>query len=202
MRSGILGGTFDPIHIAHLIIAEEARVSLGLEEVVFIPTGEPWLKSEGPVSPGRLRLQMARLAIDSNPFFRVSGLEIDRPGPTYTVDTLEALRQEWGPEAEMYFILGMDTLEDLPKWKEPERLLQLCSPVVFARPEHSQSVLEELESLLPGLREKVRFLDGPHMGISSTEIRGRVAQGRSIRYLVPPPVEQFIAEQGLYSNQS
>ena len=201
MRIGILGGTFDPIHIAHLIIAEEARVSLDLEEVVFIPAGEPWVKSEDPVSPGELRLQMVRLAIATNPFFRVSSLEIDREGQTYTVDTLEALRQEWGPETEVYFILGMDTLSGLPRWKEPERLLQLCIPVVFARPEHSQSALEELESLLPGLRDKVLFLEGPHMGISSTEIRGKVSRGVSIRYLVPIQVEQFIAEQGLYSGK-
>ena len=202
MRIGILGGTFDPIHIAHLIIAEEARVSLDLEEVVFIPAGEPWVKSENPVSPRELRLQMVRLAIASNPFFRASGLEIDREGPTYTVDTLEALRWEWGSETEVYFILGMDTLAGLPRWKEPARLLQLCVPVVFARPEHSQqAALDEMESLLPGLREKVQFLEGPLIGISSTEIRERVARGMSIRYLVPAPVEQFIDEQDLYSDK-
>ena len=198
MRIGILGGTFDPIHIAHLIVAEEARIYLSLEEVVFIPAGEPWLKAEHPVSPKELRLQMVRLAVASNPFFRVLALEIERPGPTYTVDTLEILRREWGPTAELYFILGMDTLVDLPRWKEPERVLEICTPVVFARRENSSSVLEELETQLPGLRKKTQVLDGPTVDISGTELRRRVMQGISIRYLVPFKVEQFIAEHGLY----
>jgi len=198
MRVGILGGTFDPIHIAHLIVAEEARIHLSLEEVVFIPAGEPWLKTEHPVSPKELRLQMVRLAVASNPFFRVLALEIERPGPTYTVDTLEILRREWGPTAELYFILGMDTLVDLPRWKEPERVLELCTPVVFARRKNSSSVLEELEPQLPGLQKKVQVLGGPIIDISGTELRRRVMQGISIRYLVPLKVEQFIAEHGLY----
>ena len=198
MRIGVLGGTFDPIHSAHLIIAEEARERLCLEEVVFIPAGKPWMKEQQPVSPGRLRLQMLRLAVAPNPFFRVSNLELERSGATYTVETLEALRAEIGKEAEMYFIVGMDTLEELHRWKEPERLLELCTPVVFARPGHSDAVLEELEIPLPGLREKVRVMEGPAIGISSTEIRRRVANGSTIRYLVPHEVEQFIAEHGLY----
>ncbi len=198
MRIGILGGTFDPIHIAHLIIAEEARVRLSLEEVVFIPAGEPWLKTELSLTPGELRLQMVRLAVASNPFFRTSAVEIERPGPTYSVDTLETLHEEWGPDAEAYFILGMDTIVDLPRWKEPHRFLELCTPVVFARPEYSRSALEEVVSQLPGLQEKAHVLEEPNIGVSGTEIRRRVAQGISIRYLVPLKVEQFIVEHGLY----
>jgi len=198
MRIGILGGTFDPIHIAHLIIAEEARVRLGLDQVVFMPAGEPWLKAEHPVTPGVLRLRMVRLAIVSNPSFQASAVEIERPGPTYTVDTLETLREEWGPEAETHFILGMDILEDLPRWKAPERLMELCTLVAFVRPEHSRSALGALETRLPGIREKVQVLNGPTIAVSGTEIRRRVAQGISIRYLVPDKVEQFIAEHGLY----
>lgn len=201
MRIGILGGTFDPIHIAHLVVAEEARVRLSLEEVLFIPAGQPGLKAEQSISPGEIRLQMVRLAIESNPFFGVSALEIERPGPTYSVDTLEALRREWGPQVELHFILGMDTLVDLPRWKEPQRFLELCTPVAFVRPEHSRAVLEELEARLPGLKDKVQVLDGPTIGISGTELRRRVARGISIRYLVPVKVEQFIAEHGLYRDE-
>ncbi|MEE8442696.1 MAG: nicotinate-nucleotide adenylyltransferase [Dehalococcoidia bacterium] len=198
MRIGILGGTFDPVHIAHLVVAEEARIHFSLEEVVFIPAGEPWLKAEQPVSPAELRLQMVSLAVESNPFFRVSAMEIERPGTTYSVDTLEVLHKEIGPQAELYFILGMDALLDLPRWKEPGRFLEMCVPVAFARPEHSCEVLKELDKRVPGLKERVQLMDGPAIGISGTEVRRRVAQGISIRYLVPPKVEQFIAEHGLY----
>lgn len=198
MRIGVLGGTFDPIHIAHLVVAEEARERLSLEEVVFMPAGQPWLKAEQSISPGALRLQMVRLAVESNPFFQVSALEIDRPGPTYSVDTLEVLRRERGPQVELYFILGMDTLLDLPRWKEPQRFLELCIPVAVVRPGHSRAILEELEARLPGLRKRVQVLDGPTIGISGTALRQRVARGISIRYLVPFKVEQFIAEHGLY----
>ncbi|MBI4201460.1 MAG: nicotinate-nucleotide adenylyltransferase [Chloroflexi bacterium] len=198
MRLGILGGTFDPIHVGHLIIAEEARVRLSLEEVVFIPTGQPWLKAVQPVSPGELRLQMVRLAVAENPFFRASALELERPGPTYTVDTLAAVHKEWGPGVEVYFIMGTDTLVDLPRWKEPRRFLELCVPVVYARPNHSREAWEELERQLPGLGERVRRIETPLIGVNGTEIRRRVACGISIRYLVPARVERFIAEHGLY----
>ena len=198
MRVGILGGTFDPIHLAHLIIAEEARVRLGLEEVVFIPTGQPWLKADKPVTPAELRLQMVKLAIQSNPFFRASSLELDRPGLTYTVDTLEALRDEWGPEVEMHFILGMDALLSLPQWKEPQRLLDMCVPVVFTRPGFPLSLLEGLKNQFPILKGKLNLLEDPEIGISGTEIRRRLAGGLSARYLVPLEVERFISKHGLY----
>lgn len=201
MNVGVLGGTFDPIHVAHLILAEEARVCLALEEVVFVVAGAPWMKADYAVSPADLRLQMVRLAVASNPFFRASSVEVERPGPTYTVDTLEALRQEWGPEAEVFFLLGMDALVDLPRWKEPARFLEMCRLVVFARPGHDLSVLDEAEAQLPGLKKRVKVLEGPSLGISSTEIRRRIALGKSVRYLVPAMVERFIAEHGLYSSQ-
>ena len=199
MRIGVLGGTFDPVHIAHLVIAEEARMRLSLEEVVFIPTGQPWLKADKPVSPGEQRLEMVRLAISSNPFFRASSVELDRSGLTYSVDTLEALQQEWGPGAEIYFILGMDALLTLPQWKEPARLLELCTPVVFTRPDQPSSALDDLVNQLPGLKEKLQLVEGPQIGVSGTEIRRRVAAGTSTRYLVPLAVEQFIAQHGIYT---
>ncbi len=201
MRVGVLGGTFDPIHIAHLIIAEEARVCLALEEVVFVVAGAPWMKADYAVSPADLRLQMVHLAVVSNPFFRASAVELERPGPTYTVDTLEALSQEWGTEMDVFFLLGMDALVDLPRWKDPGRFLRLCTPVVFARPGLNMSALDDVEAQLPGMKKRTRVLDGPSIGVSSAEIRRRVAQGKSIRYLVPAQVERFIVEHGLYRSQ-
>ena len=201
MRIGILGGTFDPVHIAHLIVAEEARIQLDLEEVVFIPTGQPWLKAAQPVSPANLRMEMVRVAIASNPFFRLSSIEVDRPGPTYTLDTLVALREEWGREAELHFILGADALQELPRWNEPNRIIELCTPVVFSRPEYINVSLEELEDALPGIAGKVRVLRDPQIGVSGTEIRRRVAGGTSIRYLVPEGVERFIIDNRLYCKE-
>ncbi|MCZ6614854.1 MAG: nicotinate-nucleotide adenylyltransferase [Chloroflexi bacterium] len=201
MRIGILGGTFDPIHIAHLIVAEEARVQLNLKEVVFIPVGQPWLKADQPVSPANLRMEMVRVAIASNPFFRVSSIEVDRPGPTYTLDTLVALREELGREAELHFILGTDALQDLPRWKEPNRILELCTPVVFTRPEYENVSPTRMEEALPGIAKKVRVLRDPQIGVSGTEIRRRVADGTSIRYLVPEGVERFIMEHRLYCKE-
>ena len=197
-RIGILGGTFDPIHIAHLIIAEEARVQLSLEEVVFIPAGQPWLKADQPISPARIRIEMVRIAVAANPFFRVSSIEMDRPGPTYTHDTLRALREQWGQEVELYFILGADALQELPRWKEPERVLELCTPVVFSRPEYNTVSLEQLDEALPGISKKARLLRDPQIGVSGTEIRRRIAEGTSVRYLVPEGVERFILEHRLY----
>ena len=201
MRIGILGGTFDPIHIAHLIIAEEARVQLGLEEVVFIPAGQPWLKEDQPISPAQLRMEMVRIAIAANPFFRVSPIEVDRPGPTYTHDTLLALREEWGSGAELYFVLGADSLQELPRWKEPKRILELCTPVVFSRPGCTAVSLEKLDEALPGIGKRVRLLRDPQIGVSGTEIRRRVAEGTSVRYLIPEGVERFILEHRLYCKE-
>lgn len=199
MRIGVIGGTFDPVHNAHLAIAEEARMRLSLEEVVFIPTGQPWLKADKPVSPGEQRLEMVRLAISSNPFFRASSVELDRPGPTYSVDTLEALQQDWDPWPEIYFILGMDAFLTLPQWKEPARLLELCIPVVFTRPDQPPLALDDLVNQLPGLKEKLQIVEGPQIGVSGTDIRRRVAAGTSTRHLVPLAVEQFIVQHGLYT---
>ena len=201
MRVGVLGGTFDPIHLAHLIVAEEARVRLALDHVVFIPAGEPWLKAVQPVTPPQVRLEMVRQAVACNSHFRVSSLEVERPGPSYSVDTLDTLRREEGPDAELYFILGMDAIADLPHWHAPERFLDLCTPVVFARTDHGAAGLDELEHRLPGVKNRATFLEGPVIEISSTDIRRRVALGESIRYLVPTPVERFITEHGLYSQE-
>ncbi len=196
MNIGILGGTFDPIHIGHLVVAEEARVRLGLSEVLFIPAGQPWLKQDRAITPAVHRVRMVHRAIADNPHFGLSTLEVERHGPSYTVDTLTMLREQLGSETIFFFIVGRDALEELPLWKEPQRVIQLCRLVVA--PRIGSRDLRHLGRVIPGLLEKVIQLDMPVIGISSTEIRQRVAQGLSIRYLVPANTEEYIREHGLY----
>ena len=200
MQIGILGGTFDPIHIAHLIIAEEARMRFQLQKVVFIPTGRPWLKGGNRITEGSLRLEMVRLATASNPAFDSSSIEIDRPGLTYSVDTLEELAGQWGQDIEINFIIGVDSLLSLPRWKDPERLLELCTFTAVTRPGYSPDALEEVKRRYPVLERKLGLIEGPSIGVSGTEIRRRVASGLSVKYLVPPEVERFIMERGLYKD--
>lgn len=198
MKLGVMGGTFDPVHLGHLIIAEEARVQLGLARVLFIPTGQPWLKEGRTISAARHRLAMTRLAVADNPAFAVSRLEVDRPGPTYTVETLRQLHQRHGPGLELFFILGADSLETLPRWVEPARVLELSTLVAVPRPGHPDPAPGALEALAPGSRQQLRLLSEVHVGIGGTALRQRVAAGLSIRYWVPRPVEGYIAQHGLY----
>ena len=198
MRIGIAGGTFDPIHVAHLIIAEEARVRLGLEEVRFVPAGDPWMKSGTSLSSAHHRLTMVRLAIASNPFFRASSVEIDRPGPTYTVDTLEQVRSEVEDAVEIYLIMGSDSINEFHRWKAPSRVLELCTLVSAPRAGCKELDLTALEAVSPSARQKVVVLERPHLDISGTEIRQRISHGLSVRYQVPWEVEQYIYRYGLY----
>lgn len=198
MDIGVIGGTFDPIHIGHLIVAEEARLRLGLSQVVFVPAGQPWLKQDKDISPGEHRLEMIRLAIAPNTFFRASTVELERHGPSYTVDTLAALKRELGPEANLYFILGIDALAGLPTWREPQKIVELCHLVAAKRPEASDLDLQSLERSVPGMSSRVIILDNPLIDISSSEIRQRVAEGKSIHEMVPEAVERYIREKRLY----
>ncbi|MBI4233019.1 MAG: nicotinate-nucleotide adenylyltransferase [Chloroflexi bacterium] len=198
MRLGILGGTFDPVHLGHLIIAEEARVHLSLQRVLFIPAGQPWLKEGRAISPGVHRLAMVRLAVQDNPFFAVSSVEVDHPGPSYTIDTLAALRREYEEAADIYFILGLDALHDLHRWHEPAGILRASTLVAVARPGSRRFAPSSLEELLPGASRRVLILPCPLIGISGTEIRRRVAEGRSIRYFVPRAVAEYIQYHSLY----
>ncbi len=198
MDISVLGGTFDPIHMGHLIIAEEARLRLGLSQVVFVPAGQPWLKQDRDISPGEHRLEMIRLAIAPNAFFRASTVELERPGPSYTVDTLADLRRELGEEANLYFILGLDALAGLATWRQPQKIVELCHLVAARRPEARDLDLQSLERSITGISHRVIILDNPLIDISSSEIRQRVAEGKSIREMVPEAVEQYIREQGLY----
>ena len=196
MNIGVLGGTFDPIHMGHLIVAEEARIKLGFSEVLFVPAGQPWLKLDRTITPAVHRVEMVRRAIADNPHFKLSTLEVERPGPSYTVDTLAMLRKQLGREASFFFILGRDALAELPLWKEAEKLVQLCRLVVA--PRLGSKDLKHLEKIIPGLLDKVIQLDMPVIGISSSGIRQRLAQGLPIRYLVPSEVEKYITKQKLY----
>jgi nicotinate-nucleotide adenylyltransferase len=190
------------VHLGHLIIAEEARVRLKLDQVVFTPAGQPWLKSRQPVSPAGHRLRMVELVVASNRFFRVSSSEMDRSGPTYTVDTLEELRRSLGPDTGLYFIVGMDALEQFHRWKEPEKLLELCNLVVVSRPGHQSVDINSLVGQYPPAGERLILLTVPRIEISSTEIRRRVSEGISIRYLVPESVEEYILEHQLYRDNN
>jgi len=199
MRVGVFGGTFDPIHIGHLVSAEEVRVKLSLEHVVFVPAGLPPHKLDHVMSPVEHRLAMVELAIASNPHFAVSRVDVDRFGPCYTVDTIELLRDEWGADVEIYFIMGSDSLLDILTWHNPRRLIRLCRLAVVSRPGY-QVDLDELDALLPGVASRVQTLNAPELAISSTDIQRRVREGLSIKYQVPEAVEAYIYQHKLYQN--
>jgi nicotinate-nucleotide adenylyltransferase len=198
MRVGIFGGTFDPIHLGHLAVARSIQSSLGLDNVVFVPAGQPWLKADTPVSRVEDRVQMLRLALARRRALELSTLEADRPGPSYTVDTMETLQRQLGSSADLFFLLGSDALMDIAKWKEPQRLIQLCQLVAFARPGFGLPTMEALEVAVPGISMRVVFAEVPQVNIRATDIRRRIAEGRSIQRLVPRAVERYILEHGLY----
>lgn len=198
MKIGILGGTFDPVHNGHIKVAEEVRSQLDLTKVVFLPASQPWLKSDRPISPAAHRVEMVRLAIATYPYFELSLVEINRFGPSYTVDTIEELRGKLGTGAELFFILGWDSFPHLPRWKEPTRLIKLCRLVVVPRPGYKLPDLKQLETLIPGLLKNVILLDRPEIDVSATQIRKRVVEGLSISHLVPAPVAEYIKQKKLY----
>jgi nicotinate-nucleotide adenylyltransferase len=198
MKTGILGGTFDPIHKGHLAVAEEVRLRLNLDEVLFIPVGRPWRKASSPILPARHRVEMVRLAITDRPSFRVSTIEVEREGPSYTVDTLEEIHLGLGGTDEIFFIVGWDSLTELPNWRRPERIIRLCQLVAVPRPGYFPPDLKSLEDSVPDIRERVILLNGPEVDVSASQIRQRVASGLPISGLVPEAVEKYIREHGLY----
>jgi nicotinate-nucleotide adenylyltransferase len=197
MRIGVLGGTFDPIHLGHLAIAEEARDLLQLEEVCFVPAGAPWMKVGQPLSAAYDRLSMVRLAVEDNPFFRVSTIELERPGPSYTVDTLRKLQEDYGPDARLFFILGSDAFARFGEWKDPEGILAMATLAVVDRLGARISEASIREQV--GDAGRVERVRGVRLEISAVDIRRRVAEGASIRYLAPEPVERYIYARGLYT---
>jgi len=201
VKIGVLGGTFDPVHNGHLIVAEEARRRLNLAEVLFVPAGQPWLKADSTILAAEHRVRMVRLAIAGEPDFKLSTMEIDRAGPSYTVDTIAALQAQLGAGDELFFILGWDSLAQLPQWREPSRLITICRLVAVPRPGYPCPDLNSLEAVIPGLSRSLILLDKPEVDIGATEIRNRVAHGLSIDHLVPEPVDEYIKKHKLYLTQ-
>jgi nicotinate-nucleotide adenylyltransferase len=196
-RLGILGGTFDPIHIGHLILAEEAWYQLGLEKVLLVPAGDPPHKRNRRLSPVEHRVAMIESAIADNPHFELSRVDVDRPGPHYTVDMVRLHLDQYGPGTDLYFLMGLDSLADLPNWHQPKELVELCNLVALSRPD-SGLEWHTLEEQLPGVRWRVIFLPMPELQISSHRLQQRVRQGRPLRYQVLPAVERYIQEHCLY----
>jgi len=200
MRVGVFGGTFDPVHLGHLILAEQCREQAALDQVWFVPAARPPHKLERSLTPFPQRLEMLSLAVAGHPAFRIDDLEKNRPGPSYTVDTLEELHQRC-PDTEWSLILGSDSLPDLPRWREPARIVALAELLIVARPDWPTPSAEELRAAL-GLPSEAplrsRLVAAPLIGISSHDLRRRVHDGRSIRYLVPRAVECYIDNHGLY----
>ncbi len=231
MNTGILGGTFDPVHLGHLILAEQARAHLGLDRVLFVPAGQPWRKSHRAITPAAHRLAMLRLAIGDGAVedrddgvsdgagdadrrgdsrdardgaFEISEIELRRPGPTYTADTLAQLAAEH-PDDAFYFIIGADSLADLPNWHEPQRILREATLAVAPRGDDVavdiDATAQALRVPAADLKSSIAELPMPRIEITSTDIRARVREGRSIRYLVPAAVEAYIAEHRLYEGE-
>ena len=200
MRLGIFGGTFDPIHLAHLLLAESCREACHLDKVLFVPAAcSPHKTDQQPSSDGA-RVEMLKLAIGGHPDFDVSTIEIDRGGVSYTVDTLDRIRHQQ-PAGELFLLMGADSLADLPTWREPSRICQLATPCIVSRPSSPVVNLEGLARLVTA--EKLAEIEQslvkmPQLDISSSDLRQRVASGRSIRYRTPRAVEKFIEMQGLY----
>ncbi|HEX78956.1 MAG TPA: nicotinate-nucleotide adenylyltransferase [Dehalococcoidia bacterium] len=198
MKIGVLGGTFDPVHIGHLAVADEVKARLGLAEVLFIPTGQPWFKADVGILPAEYRLEMVRLAIAGKPGLELSDMEIKREGPTYTVDTIAELRRQSSGEDELYFIVGWDKLTELPGWRQPECLVSMCRLVAVPRVGCPVPDLDALEGAIPGISQRVVMLDKPQIDVSASIIRQRVRRGLPISRLVPEAVERYIREKGLY----
>ena len=199
MRVGVLGGTFDPVHLGHLAIAEEVRIKLDLDRVIFIPAGQPRLRADEYLTPAIDRLRMVELATGDNPRFQVCDIEIQRSGPTFTVDTLVELGQRLDPDTSLYFIVGADILGHFHRWKDPEKVLEACHLVVVSRAGHQDDDWPEWFQGADSAKDKVTQLEIPMVDISGTEIRRRASLGESVRHLVPDLVAEYIQDRKLYA---
>jgi nicotinate-nucleotide adenylyltransferase len=195
IRLGVFGGTFDPIHFGHLRMAEEARELFALNTVLFVPNFVSPFKLDRTVTPGPLRVEMIRQAIADNPYFAIDGREIERSGPSYSVDTLRGLKAEYR-DADLYFLTGTDAVKGLPGWKSPEELLGLARFIAAARPGVEKK--DVLAALPDAWEDRILFLPMPELDISSTDLRVRAREGKSLRYLTPRTVEEFVREHRLY----
>ena len=196
-RIGLFGGTFDPPHLGHLILASEAQSQLELDRLLWILTPEPPHKQEQLITSIDHRLAMVELAIKDNPAFELSRIELDRPGPHYTLDTIKLIAEQ-NPNADIIPVIGGDSLRDLPKWHEPQKLVYACHWIGVMRRPNEESNLDELESQLPGISSKVHYVDAPLLEIASREIRSRIAKGHSVRYYLPATVYEYINQHHLY----
>ncbi|MHB8513171.1 MAG: nicotinate-nucleotide adenylyltransferase [Actinomycetota bacterium] len=195
IRIGVMGGTFNPIHNGHLVAADEALVAFDLDEVLFVPAGKPWQKTGAEVAPAEDRYLMTVIATSAHPKFRVSRIEIDREGPTYTADTLKLLRDNLGP-VELFFITGADAVLDILTWKDPADVLRQARFIACTRPGYD---IEQLSKAMPvGMEDRIDTMVIPALAISSTDIRLRVRERRPIRYLMPEGVATYIEKAGLY----
>ncbi|HON87045.1 MAG TPA: nicotinate-nucleotide adenylyltransferase [Bacillota bacterium] len=200
---GIMGGTFDPIHYGHLRAAEEVLQGFGLRRVVFVPSGRPPHKSPAEVTSAEHRYMMAELATADNPNFEVSRIEIDREGPSYTIDTLREFRSALGSDTKIYFITGLDAIVDVYTWNEFEHLFELAEFIAVSRPGYSVETLGTLEKVIgPERFSKIHHFPITLLAIASREIRQRVKEGRSIRYLVPESVRLYVEKGGLYTEST
>ena len=197
MKVGILGGTFDPVHVGHLSIAEVALEQASLDRVLFVPAGHPRLKQGEPTASVKHRLEMVRLATADNPKFNVCDLEAFRSGPTYTVDTLTELSDELGPDLELFFILGLDVLRKLDMWKDPARMLRLCKILVFDRPGEQNFDWSEFYRKVPEANQRIRVVTATPMDISATELRRNIAAGIEVEGQIPKSVVGYIQDQRL-----
>jgi len=197
-KIGIMGGTFDPIHIGHLVTAETVRIEYDLDRVLFIPAGNPPHKQDFVVTPSIHRYIMTVMATYSNPYFFVSAIEMERPGPSYTVDTILELMEQYGAGIELYFIMGADAVQELPTWNNVDRLLELCPVVAATRPGCSSAIDDIIHYFGTLGKQRIHRLATPELEISSTDIRERVRTSRSIKYIVPDSVENYILKEKLY----
>jgi len=200
LKLGVIGGTFDPPHYGHLTLAENARVQLQLDRVLFVLAGWPPHKPGQPITPSHQRVAMVRAAIAGNPSFVLSRVDLDRLGPHYTVDMLAELQWKY-PEAKLFFLMGGDSLAEFPSWRDPTGIARRARLVVMQRPGYEPD-LTVLEKAVPGIGERLVWLDGPYLDIAASDLRRRVREGLPIRYLVPPMVEAYIRVQGLYIGES
>jgi len=199
LRIGIMGGTFDPIHFGHLITAEEVRLAFQLDEVVFVPCGTPPHKKDYALTPAWHRYLMVELAVADNPRFRTSRVEVDRDGPSFTVDTIREFRDEYGQHVQLYFITGADAILEILTWRENRTLLELCRFIAATRPGYA---LGELDRRLgPEFAARIDQVTVPGIEISSSDIRARVREGKPIQYLTPRPTVSYIRKHGLYLNE-
>jgi len=195
-RLGVLGGTFDPPHYGHLVLAENARAQLDLERVLFVPAGNPPHKPNSALTPASHRVAMVGLAIGDEPAFVLSPIDLGRPGPHYTVDMLAIVQRE-APRAELYFLIGGDSLAELASWRNPGGIVGQAYLAVMRRPGW-QADLPALKEAIPEIEERLAWLDVPRLEISGTDLRRRVGEGLPLRYLVPPAVEEYVRRQRLY----